>query len=137
MGRQRRKRRYADGHGTLCLDTPCRDGGTGPDVPAGVPAGVPLEIAASSRARSRGLLGRTGIAGALLLTPASGIHTFRMRFPIEVAYLDRELRVLAVRTLPPNRLPLPHPRTRHVLEAEAGALTRWGVRPGAHVRIVP
>ncbi|CAM5266321.1 hypothetical protein SSPIM334S_05280 [Streptomyces spiroverticillatus] len=123
-----RQQRYEDGRGTLCLADSAH-----PDL---LP-GIPLEIAASARARSRGLLGRSGIEGALLLTTASGIHTFRMRFPLEVAYLDRELRVLAVRTLPPNRLPLPHLRTRHVLEAEAGALTRWGVRPGARVRILP
>lgn len=87
---------------------------------------VPLEIAASYRARSRGLLDRTGITEALLLSPASGVHTFRMRFAIDVAYLDRELTVIGVRTMRPGRLGLPRPRARHVLEAEAGAMERWG-----------
>ncbi|MFC5718918.1 DUF192 domain-containing protein [Streptomyces gamaensis] len=96
---------------------------------------VPLEIAASYRARTRGLLGRDGVEGALLLTPASGIHTFRMRFPIDVAYLDRELTVLAVRTMRPGRLGLPRPRSRHVLEAAAGAMREWGLRPGVRVEI--
>jgi uncharacterized membrane protein (UPF0127 family) len=100
-----------------------------------VPAGVPVEIAASYRSRTRGLLGRDRVAGALLLTPANGVHTFRMRFPIDVAYLDRELRVLAVRTMPPGRLGLPRPRARHVLEAHAGAMAGWGVRPGAVLAI--
>ncbi|MFF4326830.1 DUF192 domain-containing protein [Streptomyces sp. NPDC048387] len=91
---------------------------------------LPLEIAASYRARTRGLLGRDGIAGALLLTPAASVHTFRMRFPIDVAYLDRRLRVIALTTMPPNRLGLPRPRARHVLEAEAGAMAGWGLRVG-------
>ncbi|MEV7418575.1 DUF192 domain-containing protein [Streptomyces sp. NPDC089919] len=112
-------RKWQDGAGTL-----------------GAPAGeVPLEVAASYRARTRGLLGRSGIEGALLLTPAGSVHTFRMRFPIDVAYLDGSLRVLAVRTMPPGRLGLPRLRSRHVLEAEAGRLTAWGLRRGTVVTI--
>ncbi|AJT64695.2 hypothetical protein T261_3024 [Streptomyces lydicus] len=98
---------------------------------------VPVEIAASYRARTRGLLGRDGIEGALLLTPASGVHTFRMRFAIDVAYLSRNLTVLAVRTMPPGRLGRPRLRARHVLEAEAGAMGRWGVRPGVRLVVEP
>ncbi|WP_344962161.1 DUF192 domain-containing protein [Streptomyces thioluteus] len=98
-------------------------------------APVPVEIAASYRARTRGLLGRDGIDGALLLTPASSVHTFGMRFPIDVAYLDRDLTVLAVRTMAPHRLGAPRPRARHVLEAAAGAMARWGLRRGARLRI--
>lgn len=116
-------RRYRDGHGTL-------------RIPGG--QALPLEIAASYRARGRGLLGRDGVDGALLLTPCSGVHTFRMRFAIDVAHLDRSLTVRSVRTMGPwrlggNRLF----RTRHVLEAEAGAMERWGLRPGMRVEIVP
>ncbi|MCM2421327.1 DUF192 domain-containing protein [Streptomyces sp. RKAG293] len=99
------------------------------------PPPVPLEIAASYRARTRGLLGRDGLAGALLLTPATSVHTVRMRFAIDVAYLDRRLRVLAVRTMPPGRLGRPRLRARHVLEAEAGAMERWGLRRGMRVEI--
>ncbi|SEN55553.1 DUF192 domain-containing protein [Actinacidiphila rubida] len=94
-------------------------------------AEVPLRVAASYRARTRGLLGATGIRGALLLTPASSVHTVRMRFAIDVAYLDRRLRVLAVRTMPPGRIGRPRLRARHVLEAEAGAMAAWGVTRGA------
>jgi uncharacterized protein len=113
-------RRWSDGTGTL------RVAGAGP---------VPLEVAASYRARTRGLLGRDGIRGVLLLTPASSVHTVRMRFAIDVAYLDRRLRVLSVRTMRPGRLGLPRPRARHVLEAEAGAMAGWGLVRGAVVEI--
>ncbi|MGI5470611.1 DUF192 domain-containing protein [Streptomyces sp. CA-132043] len=104
-------------------------GGTAPGVP------LPLEIAASYRARTRGLLGRDGIEGALLLTPASSVHTFRMRFAIDVAYLDRRLTVLAVHTMRPNRLGRPRLRSRHVLEAEAGAMAAWGLCPGTRLTV--
>lgn len=98
-------------------------------------APVPLEIAASRAARRRGLLGRDGVTGAMLLTPCGGVHTFRMRFTIDVAYLDADLRVLDLHTLPPGRLGRPRLRARHVLEAAGGALTGWGLAPGVAVRI--
>ncbi|MDX3803677.1 DUF192 domain-containing protein [Streptomyces sp. AK04-3B] len=90
--------RWRDGRGRLTVHG---DGGAVADVP--------LEVAASYRARTRGLLGRDAVDGALLLTPASGIHTFRMRIPIDVAYLTADLTVLAVRTMRPGRLGLPRP----------------------------
>ncbi|MFE2277918.1 DUF192 domain-containing protein [Streptomyces sp. NPDC059454] len=99
------------------------------------PVRVPLETATSYRARTRGLLGRDSLDGALLLSPANSVHTFRMRMPIDVAYLDRRLRVIAVRTMPPGRLGLPRLRARHVLEAEAGAMEGWGLRAGSQVEV--
>ncbi|MGW5674575.1 DUF192 domain-containing protein [Streptomyces sp. NPDC003860] len=100
-------------------------------VPTGEPGGVAVEIAASYGTRRRGLLGRDGIAGALLLTRCNCVHTVGMRFAIDVAYLDRELRVVDLHTLPPGRLALPRLRARHVLEARAGAFAGWGVEVGA------
>ncbi|MFI6492750.1 DUF192 domain-containing protein [Streptomyces sp. NPDC050564] len=99
------------------------------------PGPVPLELAESAHSRRRGLLGRDGIEGALLLSPASSVHTVGMRFAIDVAYLDRKSRVLAVRTMRPGRVGLPRPRARYVLEAEAGAMERWGVRRGVRVTV--
>ncbi|MDU0255966.1 DUF192 domain-containing protein [Streptomyces sp. PU10] len=97
---------------------------------------VPLEIAGSYRARTKGLLGRGSVEGAMLLSPANSVHTFRMRMAIDVAYLDRRLTVVAVRTMRPGRLGLPRLRARHVLEAAAGAMGEWGVRVGTRVEIV-
>ncbi|MEO3976020.1 DUF192 domain-containing protein [Streptomyces sp. CAU 1734] len=115
-----RGERWRDGGGTLWIE----------DGPA-----VPLEIAAGYAARRRGLLGRTGLEGAILLTPCSGVHTFRMGFTIDVAYLDRALRVVDVHTLRPGRLGRPRLRARHVLESAGGAMAQWGLRPGVTVRI--
>ncbi|MFJ7083763.1 DUF192 domain-containing protein [Streptomyces griseus] len=128
-------RTWRDGDGTLTVGTDSGAGaGAGPGAAAGARE-VPLRIAASYRARTRGLLGRDGIEGAMMLTPCGSVHTFRMRFPIDVAYLDRKFRVLAVRTMKPGRLGLPRLRARHVVEAEAGAMERWGVRPGVRVEL--
>lgn len=96
---------------------------------------VPVEIAATYGPRRRGLLGRDGIEGAILLTPCNSVHTFRMRFIIDVAYLDEKLRVIDVHTMKPGRLGRPRFRARHVLEAAAGAMAEWGLRPGVHLTI--
>ena len=111
-------RRWSDGRGKLIVQGA-----------AGTVA-VPLELATSYRARTKGLLGRDAIDGAMLLSPASSVHTFRMRFPIDVAYLDRNLKVVAVHTMKPGRLGLPRFRSRHVLEAGAGVMAGWGVGVG-------
>ena len=96
---------------------------------------APLEIAADRRGRGRGLLGRTGIDGALLLAPTGSVHTVGMRFPIDVALCTRDLEVVSVRTLRPGRLTLPLRGIRAVVEAEAEAFARWGVQPGAQLSI--
>ncbi|WP_406862857.1 DUF192 domain-containing protein [Streptomyces sp. HUAS MG47] len=96
---------------------------------------IPVEIAASYGTRRRGLLGRDGLEGALLITPCNSVHTFRMRFTIDVAYLNRNLEVVAVKTMKPGRMGRISLRARHVLESEAGAMEAWGVRPGARLSI--
>jgi uncharacterized membrane protein (UPF0127 family) len=96
----------------------------------------PLVIADSFLTRLRGLLGRDGIDGALLLEPANSIHTIGMRFDLDVAFLDAERRVLRHRTVRRNRLSMPVLHARSVLEAEAGAFTRWGLDVGDRLDVV-
>jgi len=96
------------------------------------------EVASSRRDRRRGLLGRDGIDGALLLDPARAIHTVGMRFPIDVAYCKRvgdDIEVLQVRAMPPWRVGAPRLRARCVIEAEQGAFARWSLAPGDVLRI--
>ncbi|HVN50780.1 MAG TPA: DUF192 domain-containing protein [Acidimicrobiales bacterium] len=94
-----------------------------------------LEVATGRRARMRGLLGRDGVEGAIQLEPARSVHTFRMRFPIDVAFCDRDLRVLRLVTVRPNRLVAPTWRARSVIEAEAGSFGRWGVSVGDRLEV--
>lgn len=94
-----------------------------------------LDVADTARLRSRGLLGRDGIDGALLLRPARAVHTIRMRFPLDVAHCDADLVVLRTTRMPPNRIGRPCFRARCVIEAEAGAFERWGVAPGVQLEV--
>ncbi|WP_203230981.1 DUF192 domain-containing protein [Nocardioides caldifontis] len=94
---------------------------------------APAAMATTARTRSKGLLGRTGLDGALWLSPARQVHTFRMRFAIDVAYVDRKGVVLVTRTMPPGKLGPWRWRSRGVVEAEAGAFEAWGLAPGSTV----
>ncbi|MEU7449414.1 DUF192 domain-containing protein [Streptomyces diastaticus] len=98
---------------------------------------VPLQIAASLRARTRGLLGRSSFTGALLLTPAKSVHTLGMRIPIDIAYLDRHLRVVDLHTMKPHRIGRPRVHAHHVLEAEAGSFALWGIAVGIQLTPQP
>ena len=92
------------------------------------------ELAHSVASRMRGLLGRDGIDGALVI-PARSVHTMGMRFPVDVAFLSKDLEVLDVVHLAPWRLTWPRLRSRMVLEAEGGAFERWKLRPGDRLEL--
>ncbi len=96
---------------------------------------APLELADTARARRRGLLGRDGVEGALWLRPCGQVHSIRMRFPIDVAHLDRDGVVLRVVALRPGRLGPVVLRGRSVVEAAAGRFADWGVRVGARLSV--
>lgn len=84
--------------------------------------------------RMRGLLGTSGFSGQLLLVPCHDVHTFCMRYPIDVAFLDeRGVIVKALRCLEPGR------RVRckgacAVLERQSDAASEW-YREGERVII--
>lgn len=95
-----------------------------------------LEIADSRKSRRKGLLGRDGIDGALLLPSARmGVHSLGMRFPLDVAFCDQEMVVRRVVCLKPTRMTRPSFGAPRVLEAEAGAFERWGLQQGDHLEI--
>ena len=57
-----------------------------------------LLVATRPLRRMRGLLGRAGLdpGEGMLLRPAGSVHTFFMRFPIDVVFLDRDRVVVAI-----------------------------------------
>ena len=96
-----------------------------------------VEVAEGSNARSRGLLGRDGIEGAILLQPAKSVHTIGMRFPIDVAHLDHDYVVLRTCTMHRWRLGRVVFKASAVLEAEAGTFAHWELKPGDQLEIKP
>jgi uncharacterized membrane protein (UPF0127 family) len=54
-----------------------------------------MEVANTNSKRRKGLLGREGLSsgGGLWICPCESVHTFWMRFPIDLVYLDRKNRI--------------------------------------------
>ena len=95
-----------------------------------------VRLAATPPARLRGLLGRPPSPIPLLIIPARSVHTFGMRRPIDVVFLDADLRVVkVVHGLRPCRVAAAR-RAVAALELVAGAAAsfsegeRLELRPG-------
>ena len=66
-----------------------------------------VKVADQAATRRKGLLGRTylPVGEALWIVPCESVHTFFMRFSIDLVYLDRSSKVRKVRTnVPPWRI---------------------------------
>ena len=105
----------------------------------GLQGGQKLElmIAESTLERMRGLLSRASPAGTqgMLLPACRLIHTFGMRYAIDVIYLDRTGRVVKVTAaLTPGRID-GHWQARSVLEMGEGASAKCGITPGIQLRV--
>lgn len=95
-----------------------------------------LEVADSFWSRLRGLQFRRELPPhrGLLLVPCDSVHTFWMRFPVDVVVIDRLGAVLAVRsTLRPWRIVLPQRKARAILELAAGQ--GGDLQPGMQLRL--
>ena len=94
------------------------------------------EVANSFIRRTIGLmLASPGRDAGLLIEfpsalPSRSIHSFFMRFPLDLIFLDEERRVTEVKTLVPWRVALPEKPCRWVLEVETGRLSSGDVEPG-------
>lgn len=91
-----------------------------------------VAVADNPWTRMVGLLGKQDLSAgeALLIRPCSSVHTYFMRFSLDVIFLDREYRVLkVVRNLKPFRFSGAR-RSHVVIELPAGALGGIDIEPG-------
>jgi len=103
----------------------------------GQPVAATVVAAFDSGARRQGLLGRDGLAAgeALILAPCSSVHTAFMRFPLDLAFLDRAGRVLKTSAgVAPWRIRVAW-RAFAVVELAAGGLERSGTAAGDVVEL--
>jgi uncharacterized membrane protein (UPF0127 family) len=90
------------------------------------------DIADTSQKRRTGLLKHTGLAPGegLWIAPSEGVHTFGMKFPIDVVFLTRNKKILKVRpNMVRGRISLSL-RAHSVLELPAGTLDQTGTSAG-------
>lgn len=89
------------------------------------------------RSRNEGLLHRSGLpdATALILAPCSGVHTWFMRFPIDIVFVSRLGRVLGIRrNVRPWRFAV-RLRAFAVIELRAGGADE--LEPGHTLAVAP
>lgn len=99
-----------------------------------------VAVADTHWTRLRGLMG-TSVASfrsgqGLWIVPCHGVHTFAMRFPIDVVYLDRAKKVLHLeKSLQPWRIAPVRRKAASVLELPSDTLTATGTAIGDELEI--
>lgn len=86
--------------------------------------------------RFRGLMGVPDLPQdhALLICHCASVHTFFMRFALDLVYLDREMRIVKFeKNVLPWRISWGGRKAKHTLEMLAGGIERFGLIKGATV----
>ena len=94
-----------------------------------------VRVASSLLQRAVGLLGTSTLRPdeGLWLKPCKSIHTFFMRYPIDVLFLDAEGTIIRQDTLVPWRFSRWEPRAEGVLEVAAGTLAKTQTQTGHRI----
>lgn len=95
-----------------------------------------VAVASTRQTRRTGLLKHTSLpeGEGLWIVPCRGVHTFGMKFSIDVVALDDAGRVIdLVAGMKPRRIRLPRRGTAGVLELPAGWLARTGTQIGHRI----
>jgi uncharacterized membrane protein (UPF0127 family) len=95
------------------------------------------DIADTSAKRRTGLLKHTGLAPGegLWIVPCEGIHTFAMKFSIDVVFLNRKRKILKIRPNMARRRIALSLRAHSVLELPAGTLEQTGTLRGDQLEL--
>ncbi|HEY1580374.1 MAG TPA: DUF192 domain-containing protein [Terracidiphilus sp.] len=99
-----------------------------------------IGVADTTLTRFFGLMGRSCVAPGhgLLIRPSNGVHTFWMRFSIDVLLLDREYRVLAAYgDLRPFRVTAINWKASSALELPSGMIAATSTQPGDQLQLAP
>ncbi len=94
-------------------------------------------IADTSAKRRTGLLKHTGLAPGegLWIVPCEGVHTFFMKFPIDVVFLNKTREVVKIRPHMGRRRITLSLRAHSVLELPAGTIEETGTQPGDQLEL--
>ena len=88
--------------------------------------------------RMKGLLGKKELpfGEALWIKPCFSVHTFFMKFPIDVIFLNKTNQVIAaVSNLTPNRMTRLYPQSFSVLELPPGTIVASNTVVGDKIEI--
>jgi uncharacterized membrane protein (UPF0127 family) len=95
------------------------------------------DIADTSATRRTGLLKHSGLAPGegLWIVPCEGIHTFLMKFPIDVVFLSKKRKILKIRSNMVRRRIAFSLRAHSVLELPSGQLAETGTQRGDQLEL--
>ncbi len=100
--------------------------------------GVNLAVAKTFHARLLGLLPRRHLrwGDGVWLVPCSSVHTFGLRYPIDLIFLDQQGRVVRVcERVSPGRVIWPIPRAHSALELPAGVIASSETTVGDYIEL--
>ena len=107
------------------------------DATTGAVVADQLLTAFTAAERNKGLLGRSSLAdgSAMIIAPCTAVHTFFMQFPIDVAFVKKDGRVLKLRrAVRPWRMAAAFGAFA-VIELPAGTLQRIGTLAGTTLAV--
>jgi uncharacterized protein len=90
--------------------------------------------------RMIGLLGKAKLDSdeCLWIEPCNSVHTFFMKFPIDVAFANSKGEIVAIyENLKPWRHSAIHFRAKGVLEAKAGSFEKLKIQKGKVLKLCP
>ena len=99
-----------------------------------------LEVANTLWSRTRGLLGRSHLPQdrALWILRCNSVHTFFMKFPIDLVFLNRKMEVAKTfKGVKPGRFIWPVWRASSVIELSAGFLEKHPLQVGEKLHVDP
>ena len=98
---------------------------------------VNVYIADMFWARLRGWMGRAQAGqDGLLIIPCNSVHTFFMKFPIDVVFLNFKNQVMVSHeNVEPNKVLWPVKEAKGVLELPAGSVERLAIKPGDFITL--
>jgi uncharacterized membrane protein (UPF0127 family) len=93
---------------------------------------IECAVATNFVERAVGLLGRSSLDpnSGLIIEPCKQVHTFFMRFPIDVVFLSKENEVLGVESLKPWRISKIYLKATRVVEIEHKSAETLGLLKG-------
>ena len=97
-----------------------------------------VKVADNIFTRMKGLLGKKELptGDALWIKPCFSVHTFFMKFPIDVIFLNKTNQVIAaVSNLTPNRITRLYPQSFSVLELPPGTIVASNIEVGDEIEI--
>lgn len=95
-------------------------------------------VADNSQSRRTGLLKHAGLepGEGLWIVPCEGVHTFGMKFPIDVVFINKKRIVVKVRKNMVRRRVAFSLRAHSVIELPVGVVEESGTQPGDQLELI-